>query len=96
MFNELRRDLPPLPSLISDADARTIWLASLAQVLQAMNNPEQQWACLTLVAQDVVAHRYPGLPLNQAYSWLAQQCGLDHVLGQVQADHLKQALKELL
>lgn len=94
MFAELRATMPPLPSLVSDGDRRTQWLASVTQVIQAMPTPTQQWACLTELAALLVTTRYPGLALSQAYAWLAQQCGLEHVLPQVQADQLRQALNE--
>lgn len=94
MFEELRTTIPPLPALLSDADARQGWLSSVALVIGAMKKPAQQWAALTVLAQDLVTTRYPDLPLALAYGVLAEQCGLTHVLAQVQAEHLKQALEQ--
>lgn len=94
MYEELRATLPPLPALISDADRRSAWLAHLAQVVGAMQSPEQQWAALVQISNDLVTTRYPGLPMALAYAWLAQQCGLEHVLRIVQAQHLKDAREE--
>lgn len=94
LYNELRTQLPPLPAMMTDGDRRTTWLANLAQVLQAMKTPEQQWACLTDIADHLNATQYPGLPLAVTYGWLAQQCQLEHVLPLVQATHRAEAMKD--
>ncbi len=77
MFNELRSQLPPLPSLNCDADARTNWLSGMAQIIAAMPTPEQRWACVVLLANDLVTLRYPGMQLSMAYSWLAKELGVE-------------------
>ena len=77
MFNELRSQLPPLPSLNSDADARTNWLSGMAQIIQALPSAEQRWACVVLLANDLVTLRYPGMPLSMAYAWLAKELGVE-------------------
>ena len=71
MFEELRRDLPPLPHM-SQGDERVAWLSAVKQVVQAMP-PTQQWACCVLLADDLVKFRYPGMELSMAYAWLSKE-----------------------
>ena len=54
----------------------------------------RQWACLTELADLLVTTRYVGMPLSLAYTWLAKECQLEHVLAQVQAEQLRQAMNE--
>lgn len=77
MFNELRSQLPPLPSLVSNADARMAWLSGMAQIIAALPTAEQRWACVVLLANDLVTLRYPGMPLPMAYGWLAKELGVE-------------------
>lgn len=72
MFDELRRDLPPLPALVSDGDQRQQWLTAMRQVIQSMT-PCQAQAATIILADDVVRFRYPGMPLSFAYAWLREQ-----------------------
>ena len=76
MFDELRAELPPLVSFLADADARDTWLTHMGQVVRAMP-PDRQWKCVALVASDLCATRYPGLPLEAAYRWLIREFQLD-------------------
>ena len=76
MFTELRAQLPPLPSLVSDGDLRCHWLSAMRQLLQAMP-PEPRWACTVLLANDLVTTRYHGMPLSMAYGWLAKEFGVE-------------------
>ena len=78
LFAELRSQLPPLPALVSDADARQNWLYAMRQILQAMP-PEQRWGCTVLLADDLITQRYPGMPLSMAYGWLAKEFGVEHL-----------------
>lgn len=94
LYAELRDTMPSLPSLVSDADARMTWLAHVAQVVQAMPTPTQQWACLTDLADLLVTTRYPGMPIMTAYHWLARECRLEHVLAQAREEQLRQAMHE--
>ena len=77
LFNELRSQLPPLPSLVSNADARMAWLSGMAQIIAALPTAEQRWACVVLLANDLVTLRYPGMPLSMAYGWLAKELGVE-------------------
>ena len=72
LFDELRRDLPSLPVLISDSDSRTTWLKAVGQVIAAMP-PERQIACTILISQDLSYKRYPSLPWTMIYAWLCGQ-----------------------
>jgi len=66
MFDELRAQRPP----VYDADRWNAWLASLAQVVQAVPRFEQRWACVALLADDVAA-ALPGVPVGMAFRSLA-------------------------
>ena len=76
MFDELRTQLPPLPALVSDADARTQWLSAMRQVVQALPTKRQRTAAVIQLADDLVTSRYPGLPLAMACAWLCDQFGI--------------------
>ena len=68
MFDDLRAQRPP----VYDADRWSAWLASLAQVVQAMPRFEQRWALVALLANDVV-RAVPGVPVGMAFRSLAPQ-----------------------
>jgi hypothetical protein len=78
MFDELRRDLPPLPALVSDGDQLQQWLTAMRQVIQAMDTPERRQAATILVADDFVRFRYPWLPLSTVYRHLKSLLEDDH------------------
>ena len=75
MLLDVRKARPPL----QDVKACEVWLDALAQVIQALPRPEQRWAAVVLVANDL-ALAIPGIPLSMTYGWLAQR-----ILGEEQA-----------
>ena len=77
LFAELRRDMPGLPALISDGDARSTFLAAMKQVIMAMPR-EQQLISVVLVARDLQARCYPSLPITMLSGWLCGQFGISH------------------
>jgi hypothetical protein len=76
MFTELRQQLPPLPDLISNGDARQNWLHDMRLLIQALPTRQQRAAAVIQVADDLCTLRYPGLPLSMAVSWLCGQFGI--------------------
>jgi hypothetical protein len=76
MFTELRAQLPPLPALVSDADARTNWLSAMRELIQALPTRQQRAAAVIQLADDLVTRRYPGMPLSMAVIWLCGQFGI--------------------
>lgn len=76
MFDELRKQLPALPALVSDADARDHWISAMGTIIRAMPTEAQRTAAVILVANDLVTLRYPGLPLPMACAWLCGQFGI--------------------
>ena len=77
MFEELRTQLPPLPALVSDADARTRWLSAMQTIILSLPTKRQRTACVIQVADDLVTLRYPGLPIGMVAVWLCQQFGME-------------------
>jgi hypothetical protein len=75
LFAELRLDMPGLPVLISDADARTTWLEAMKQVIRAMPRG-QQYSALVDVSHDLQARCYPSLPSSMLFCWLCGQFGM--------------------
>ena len=76
MFTELRAQLPPLPDLVSDGDARSAWLSAMRGVIQALPTRQQRAAAVIQLADDLVTLRYPGMPLSMAVGWLCGQFGI--------------------
>ena len=76
MYTELRAQLPPLPALVSDADARATWLSAMRELIQALPTRAQRTAAVIQVADDLVTRRYPGLPVSMATAWLCGQFGI--------------------
>ena len=76
MITELRAQLPPLPALVSDADARTQWLSAMRELVLAMPTHRQRCACIIQIADDLTTLRYPGLPISMVVSWLCGQWGI--------------------
>ena len=68
MLLDVRKARP----LVADAKAWDAWLQALTQLIQALPRPEQRWAAVVLVADDL-ARAIPGLPLSMTYGWLAQR-----------------------
>jgi len=58
MFTELRAQLPPLPALVSDADARTNWLSAMRELIQALPTRQQRAAAVIQLADDLVTRRW--------------------------------------
>ena len=77
MFTELRQQLPPLPDLISNGDARQNWLHDMGQLIQALPTRAQRSAAVIQLADDLVTRRYPGLPLTMVVAWLCGQFGIE-------------------
>jgi hypothetical protein len=75
LYEELRRDMPGLPELISSADERTTWLLAMKQVILAMPRKEQL-PSVWQVSQDLSSLRYPSLPPSMIFGWLLGQFGL--------------------
>ena len=68
MLLDVRQARPPLQNL----EACEAWLDALTQIIQALPRPEQKWAAVVLVANDL-ALAIPGIPLSMTYGWLAQR-----------------------
>ena len=68
MLLDVRQARPPL----QDVEACHDWLQALMQLVRALPRPEQQWAAVVLLADDL-AHALPGMPLAMTYGWLAQR-----------------------
>ena len=77
MYTELRAQLPPLPDLVSDADARTQWLYAMRGMIHALPTRAQRTAAVIQLADDLVTRRYPGMPLSMATAWLCGQFGIE-------------------
>ena len=75
MLSDVRKARPPLQNL----EAFEAWLAALTQLIQALPRPEQRWAAVVLVTDDLT-RALPGITLSIIYGWLAQR-----ILGEEQA-----------
>ena len=75
LFEELRRDMPGLPALISNADQRETWLEAMKQVIRAMP-PGQQLTAVMDVSRDLQARCYPSMPPSMLFCWLCGQFGI--------------------
>lgn len=76
MFTELRQQLPPLPALASDADARENWLHAMGELIRELPTRQQRTAAVIQAADDLVTLRYPVLPLSLVVEWLCGQWGI--------------------
>ena len=91
MFQELRAQLPPLPALISDGDARQQWLQGMRSMIQSMPTQRQRAAAVILLSNDLITMRYPGMPLATACKWLCEQFGLTFEALDLQDEEQEQA-----
>ena len=63
LLDDVRKSRPP----VYDADLFGQYLAAIGQVLAALPETPQRWACMVLVAQDLI-QAIPGLNMLMAYA----------------------------
>lgn len=76
MLTDLRAQLPPLPDLISNGDARQNWLHSMGMLIRELPTRQQRTAAAIQVADDWCTLRYPGMPISLMVMWLCPQFGI--------------------
>lgn len=76
MVDDLRASRP----MIAQADEWARWERGIVQAIAALPTPEQQWASVVLVAQDLV-QAMPGMPLAMAYGFLCAKVKTAQALG---------------